>query len=316
MKHGRIISWYLIRAVVPYFLLSWLILSVVLFIQQGGRYSEIFFNPNLPTSFLWQLAIALIPNVIAFTCPMAALVGVTIGLSRMQTDNELIAIRSSGVGNFAAILPILVLGIILSIISIVVNIFGVPLASRVVRLVALQTAVFKLESPIEPGSFNTDVAGYTIYVRNGDIDSGRWENVFVFSENPETGELRLITSKRGRIDSRGQESELVLEDAAVSTLLAGNGSGNAASENIGEVRIAIKTRRDELVGRLSEVQPSIEELGLWELAEFAKTSTGKEQVEAKILIIRRIVLSLAPILFCLLAASIIFRFDRRGRGLV
>ena len=159
MKLGRIISWYLVRAVVPYFLISWLILSVVLFLQQGGRYSEIFFNPNLPSAFLWQLAMALIPNVIAFTCPMAVLVGVIIGLSRMQNDNELVAIRASGVGNLAAMLPILVLGLILSLISITVNIFGVPFASRVVRSIALQTAVYKLESPIEPGTFNTDVAG-------------------------------------------------------------------------------------------------------------------------------------------------------------
>ena len=312
MKFGRIISWYLMRAVVPYFLVSWLILSVILFLQQGGRYSEIFFNPNLPTTFLWQLAIALIPNVIAFTCPMAALVGVIIGLSRMQNDNELVAIRASGVGNLAAMLPILGLGVLLSLISIAVNIFGVPFASRVVRGIALQTAVYKLESPIEPGTFNTDVAGVTIYVRGANFETGRWEDVFVFSETAE--ELRLITSKRGRIDYEGQNSELVLEDALVSTLTTGGLEGNIVSENIGEVRVAINTRRDELVGRLSEVQPSIEELGLWELAAFARSSSGREQVESKILIIRRVVLSLAPILFCLLGASIVLRFNRRGKG--
>ena len=312
MKFGRIISWYLVRAVVPYFLLSWLILSVILFLQQGGRYSEIFFNPNLPTTFLWQLAIALIPNVVAFTCPMAVLVGVIIGLSRMQNDNELVAIRASGVGNFAAMLPILGLGVLLSLISIAVNIFGVPFASRVVRTIALQTAVYKLESPIEPGTFNTDVAGVTIYVRGANMETGRWEDVFVFSETPE--ELRLITSKRGRIDSEGQNSELVLEDALVSTLTNVGSSGKIVSENIGEVRVAINTRRDELVNKLSEVQPSIEELGLWELAAFARSSSGREQVESKILIIRRVVLSLAPILFCLLGASIVLRFNPRGKG--
>jgi len=94
MRLGRIISFYLVRAVVPYFLLAWTILTVILFVQQAGRYSEIFFDPNLPASFIWQLTFALIPNVIAFTCPMAVLVGVIIGLSRMQTDNELTAIRS------------------------------------------------------------------------------------------------------------------------------------------------------------------------------------------------------------------------------
>ena len=314
MKLGRIISWYLVRAVVPYFLLSWLILSVILFLQQGGRYSEIFFNPNLPTTFLWQLAIALIPNVIAFTCPMAVLVGVIIGLSRMQNDNELVAIRTSGVGNFAAMLPIIGLGVLLSLISIAVNIFGVPFASKVVRSIALKTAVYKLESPIEPGAFNTDVAGVTIYVKSGDLETGRWEDVFVFSETAENGETRLITSKRGRIDSKGQDSELVLEDALVSTLTTNGSAGKVVTENIGEVRVAVNTRRDDLVGKLSEVQPSIEELGLRELAAFANSSSGKERVEAQILIIRRVVLSVAPLLFCMLGASIVLRFHSRGKG--
>jgi lipopolysaccharide export system permease protein len=151
-------------------------------------------------------------------------------------------------------------------------------------------------------------------VKGGDLETGRWEDVFAFSESPENAGLRLITSKRGRIDSRGQDSELVLEDALVSTLTTGGSAGNIVSENIGEVRLAINTRRDELVGKLSEVQPSIEELGLWELAAFASTSAGKERVEAQILIIRRIVLSLAPILFCLLGASIVLRFNRHGKG--
>ena len=314
MKLGRIISWYLVRAVVPYFLLSWLILSVILFLQHGGRYTEIFFDPNLPTTFLWQLATALIPSVIAFTCPMAVLVGVIIGLSRMQNDNELVAIRASGVGNFAAMLPILGLGVLLSLISIAVNVFGVPFASRIVRTVALQTAVYKLDSPIEPGTFNTDVAGVTIYVRGADLEAGRWKDVFVFSQSPKDAGLRLITSKRGRIDSRGQDSELVLEDALVSTLTTADTDKRVVSENVGEVRIAINTRRDELVGKLGEIEPSLEELGLSELVTFARSSQGKDHIEAQILIIRKIVLSLAPILFCLLGASIVLRFHSRGKG--
>src|SRR5690349_9285107 len=93
MRFGKTVSFYLIRAVLPYFALSWLVLTVILFVQQAGRYSDIFFDPNLPTSFVWQLTFALIPNVIAFTCPMAVLVGVIIGLSRLQADNELDHVR-------------------------------------------------------------------------------------------------------------------------------------------------------------------------------------------------------------------------------
>ena len=78
-----LISRYLLTTVVPYFVFSWLLLSVILFAQQAGRYSEIFFDVNIPASLAGQLALALIPNVIAFTCPMAILLGTTIGLTRI-----------------------------------------------------------------------------------------------------------------------------------------------------------------------------------------------------------------------------------------
>ena len=152
------ISRYLIGAIVPYFVSAWLLLSVVLFVQQAGRFADIFFSVNIPGSVVWQLAAALIPNVIAFTCPMAALVGIVIGLTRMQGDSELVAIRAAGVGNLQILLPVLLLGIVLSGFTFLVNLYGVPIAARLVRQVALQTAIHKLASPIEPGVFNTEVA--------------------------------------------------------------------------------------------------------------------------------------------------------------
>src|SRR5688572_24331653 len=140
MRLSLTISRYLIGAILPYFVFSWLLLSVILFVQQAGRFSDIFFGVNIPHNLVWQLTLALVPNVIAFTCPMAALVGVIIGLSKMQGDSELVAIRAAGVGNFRITLPIVALGLILCGFAFLVNLYGVPLASRIVRRVALQTA--------------------------------------------------------------------------------------------------------------------------------------------------------------------------------
>lgn len=124
---SKLISRYLLGAVVPYFLFSWVLLTVILFLQQASRYSELFFNVNIPSSLIWQLMIGLVPNVIAFTCPMAVLVGTIIGLSKMQGDSELTAIRAAGVGNFQIAVPILILGILLSVFTLFVNLKGVPL---------------------------------------------------------------------------------------------------------------------------------------------------------------------------------------------
>lgn len=314
MKLSWTISRYIAGAVVPYFLFSWLLLSVILFVQQGSRFSDIFFSSNIPTSLIWQLSAALIPNVIAFTCPMAVLVGVIIGLTKMQGDSELIAIRAAGVGNLQITLPVIFLGLLLSAFTFAVNIYGVPLASAAVRGVAMRAAIHKLESPIEPGVFNSEVAGFTIYVRKGDLETGEWENVFIHTEDGKTGDVRLITSKRGRIDSTGETSELVLENAVSTAYNLTNENARFVSENIGEFRFVIRTRRDELIKRVSSSEITPEELGLGDLSRYAGSMDSKELLEAGILWQRRIILSLSPFIFCLLGTSIVLRFNRGGRG--
>ncbi|HQX56757.1 MAG TPA: LptF/LptG family permease [Pyrinomonadaceae bacterium] len=311
---GWLISKYLVQAILPYFVFSWLVLSVILFVQQAGRFSDIFFSVNIPVNLIWQLTIALIPNVIAFTCPMAMLVGTIIGLSKMQGDSELTAIRAAGVGNLQVMVPIVILGLLLSLFAFLVNLRGVPMAAALVRSVALQTSIRKLESPIEPGVFNSEVAGYTIYVKDGDLEKGTWKNLFIFQKQPGSGDMRLITSGDGRIDVSGQLSELVLQNATVTTIPSDTVTGKFATENIGEVRLAIRTKRSELIERLSGSDSTPEELGLSELSEYAKNKEGKDRIEAELLWQRRIILSISPLLFCLLGTAMVIRFNRSGRG--
>lgn len=308
-RSGWLISKYLILAVLPYFLFSWMLLSVILFVQQAGRFSDIFFSVNIPATLLWQLSAALVPNVIAFTCPMAMLVGTVIGLAKMQTDSELVAIRAAGIGNLQIAVPIAVLGILLSAFAFVVNLKGVPLAAALVRRVALQTAIKKLESPIEPGVFNTEVGGYTIFVRDGDVETGRWNNIFIYKGDAAAGTVRLITSKQGRIDVSDQNSELVLENAIVTTLPLKPGAGKYVTENLGEIRLAVKTKRSELIERLSKSGGSLGDIGLTQNAQ------SEDRVEAQILWQRSIILSITPFIFSLLGTGMILRFNRGGRGL-
>jgi LPS export ABC transporter permease LptG len=313
-RFGWLISSYLVRTILPYFSFAWILLSVILFVQQSGRYSDIFFSSNIPKNLIWQLTFALVPNVIAFTCPMAVLIGVVIGLSKMQGDSELVAIRAAGVGSLQITIPILIFGILLSGFTFLVNIYGIPFAAQIVRKIAIQTAIYKLESPIEPGVFNTEINGLTIYVKDGDFEKGTWKNVFIFSENPENKQLRLITSRSGRIDNKSEISELVLENAVVNTFSTENTHVKTINENVGQIRWAVKTKRGEMIQKLSNREVTSEELGLRELSQFVKTKQGKEKTEAEIIFQRRIILSITPLIFALLGTALVLRFNRGGKG--
>jgi len=302
-----------LQAVLPYFAFTWLLLSVILFVQQASRFSELLFNTALPNYLIWQLTVALIPNVIAFTCPIAVLVGVIIGLSRMQGDSEMVSLRAAGVGNVQIAMPLILLGIALSGFAFLVNLKGVPLAAQIVRQVALKAALYKLESPIEPGVFNTEIDDLTIFVKKGDIENGSWEDLFVFQEDKVNRVLRLITAKKGRIDTSNDETEIVLRNALVSTLQT-NDEDKLVSEKVEELRLVVKTKRGEIIEKLSKTKETPEEMGLVELAAHIKTLKGRERTEAEILWQRRLVLSITPLMFALLGAALVTKFSRGGRG--
>ncbi len=327
-RFSWLISKYLLQAVTPYFIFTWLLISVILFVQQASRYSDIFFSANIPASLVWQLTFALAPNVIAFTCPMAILIGVIIGLSRMQGDSELVAIRAAGIGNLQITLPIIILGIFLSLFAFFINLKGVPFAAQIIRKIAVQTAIYKLESPIEPGVFNTEINGYTIYVKEGDIQNGAWKNIFIYQEDINNNIVRLITSKNGRLDFNEQSNELVLENAVITTLSTSTQNSDKqfkpkiseksiekyVSENVGQVRLAIQTKRGELIDKLSKSEQAAEEMGLTELYVFIQGKEGKEKIEAQVLWQRRILLSITPLIFALLGTGLILRMKRASRG--
>ncbi|NNE66337.1 MAG: LptF/LptG family permease, partial [Pyrinomonadaceae bacterium] len=307
------ISRYVLQAILPYFAVTWLLLSVILFVQQASRFSDLLFNTSLPSSLLWQLTIALIPTVISFTCPIAVLVGVIIGLSRMQGDSEMVAIRAAGVGNLQITSSVLLLGIVLSLFAVFINLEGVPFAAQIVRRVGLQAALYKLESPIEPGVFNAEIQGFTIYVKKGNLEKGTWESIFIHQEDKDLGKTRLITAKEGRIDSKEEDSEIVLANASVTTFETGK-ERKIVSESVKDLRLVVKTKRGELIDKLTKTKTTPEEMGLAELGRHAQTLDGIKQVEARILWQRRVLLSITPLLFALLGAGLVTKFNRGGRG--
>src|SRR5712671_4888725 len=201
---------YIIEATLPYVLLSLLMLTAVLFAQQAERFAEVILYADLPVSLLAGVGAALLPGVLVFTIPMATLAGIVIGFSRMGTDSEIVAMRAAGIGAWTMLWPVLLMGLALTCSTAYIHMREAPQAARDLERVALQGALAKLDSPVEPRTFST-LPRYVIYVRAGDKTKGVWGRVFIFTELSDNS-TEILTSRSGRIDSSANQSELVLSD--------------------------------------------------------------------------------------------------------
>src|SRR5919107_1963866 len=201
---------YIIGAMAPYILISLLMLTAILLAQQAARLAELLVYADLPFSLLGSIGAALLPGVLTFSIPLATLAGIIIGYSRMGSDSEIVAMRAAGVGSWTMIWPALLIGLIFTGATAYLHLKEAPEAARDLERIALQGALAKLESPVEPRTFNT-LPRYVIYVRDGNKDLGTWGRVFIFGQ-PTERTTKIYTARSGRIDSSGDQSELVLSD--------------------------------------------------------------------------------------------------------
>src|ERR1044071_6452283 len=194
----------------PYILISLLLLSAVLLAQQAARLAELIIYVDLPLSVLGGIGAALLPGVLIFSIPLATLAGIIVGFSRMGSDSEIVAMRAAGVGSWTMIWPALLIGLVLTGATAYLHLKEAPEAARDLERIALQGALAKLDSPVEPRTFST-LPRYVIYVRDGDKQQGTWGRVFIFAQ--QSGQkAEVFTARSGRIDSSGEQSELVLSD--------------------------------------------------------------------------------------------------------
>ena len=314
MADRRLVERYILRTIFPYCLASLILLTAILFAQQTGRYFETIFHGVMPSSFVYGLALALLPTVLVFTIPMAVLSGTIIGLGRLGSDSELVAMRAAGISTWRMLWPALAIGLFATAATAELNLKEAPRAQQQLKSVAVRSALYKLDSPVEPRTFTTEIPGRVIYVRDGDKTRGQWGRVFIWSLESDHS-ISLITARAGRIDSSTETSELVLQDAMKTGLPAADARDQSyVVERLDLLRIVFNTGRGSLLARIQRPESNPEEMGWSELRGFIAKSSGEDKREAGIILHKRLAFSLTPFVFSLFGAALALRLRRGSRG--
>jgi lipopolysaccharide export system permease protein len=318
---------YIVGAMAPYILIAMLMLTAILLAQQAARLAEVVIYADLPFSLLASIGAALLPGVLVFSIPLATLAGIIVGFSRMGSDSEIVAMRAAGVGSWTMIWPALLIGLLCTGVTTYLHLKEAPEAARDLERIALQGMLAKLESPVEPRTFNT-LPGYVIYVRDGNKDLGTWGRVFIFGQEDQA--TKVYTARSGRIDSSGDQSELVLTDVLITTFssataeakadqsdprsITGAGEGSYVVERSEQLRFSINTGRTEVVQRINDRDTNADAMDWSDLRERVVSGSVDEQREAVRVLNRRTALSLAPLVFSLLGAILGLRIRRGGKS--
>lgn len=217
----RLIDRYLIREILPYFFLTLLLLTAIIFAHEASRFAELLVvasRNGLPMEALWKVLVALVPGILVFTIPISLLIGALVGLGRLSGDSELVAMGASGVGRYRILVPITAVALGTSAVMLHLSFNVLPESmGRLGNLKADQTLVFHgLNTQIKPRVFEEGIPKKVLYIEEIDRAENLWRNIFLVDLDNARG-FRIWTASSGALRQGGNSSfpELFLRDGAV-----------------------------------------------------------------------------------------------------
>ena len=126
----RILSRYVLNEIWPIFLTSLLVFGSIMVTTKLLTLTEWVVNRGVRIIEVLKLIVYLFPNILLFALPAASLMAVLIGFVRLSSDNEIIALKSSGVSLYQMLPPVIFLCFTGFLFAVFVAVLAVPWGNR------------------------------------------------------------------------------------------------------------------------------------------------------------------------------------------
>ena len=215
----RLLSRYFVREMVLPFILSLLMITFILFINFLLRAIDRFLGKGLDVLTILEYLFLNLAWIIALAVPMAILLATLMTFGRLSEDNEINAMRASGIGFLTIIRAPLMFGITVALLLIYFNNYILPDMNFHARLLSGDIYRKRPGMNIEPGIFIDDLPDYSMIV--GGKDGELFSDVRIFSKGKQKSQTS-IHSNTGTLSTLADAFLLTLYDGEIHELETNN----------------------------------------------------------------------------------------------
>ena len=248
----RILTRYITGEILSHAVIGGVIFTFVLFMKELPRILEMVVHNSSTFTSVFEVVLFMLPNFLMITIPMAVLVGVLLGLSRLAADSEIIAMRASGlgIGYFVRVASIVaVFGTLLGLFN---SLYVAPRANQAI-LTMDKALAMQVSYEIEPRVFDEDFHNFVLYVQ--DVRSGtgaaNWRQVFMADTTDPTTPLITTAASATVANDAGQELLMRLRDGSRHETVSGQPQQyNISTFNFTDLPLAASQQSEGHLGRM------------------------------------------------------------------
>jgi lipopolysaccharide export system permease protein len=206
----RTIYRYLILEILPPFAVALLGFTSIVFLGRMMKLAQMIVIKGIGLWVVLETCAYLLPYLLVFTLPMAATVGVLLAMTRLTVDQEIIALKTSGL-SFAQLLPpILGFALAAALLTLVLSVFGSPWGQQETRELLKEMVKKRADLGIQEQVFNTDFQGLMLFVNQVAPKGGELDGIFIYDyrdeENPHT-----VYAQRGQVSYDPSQETMIMD---------------------------------------------------------------------------------------------------------
>ena len=215
----RIINRYLLKELAGPFLASLFVSTFILAAGNIMQTADMIMNKGVEVGYVIRIFLLFLPYVLIFTIPISVLSAVLLGFGRLSSDNEVTALRTSGMSLKNLIFPVIICGFIVSLISVPLNDKILPQSEFAARKLIKTIGMKHPTALLEPGVFVKGFKDYVVFI-NG-VKGNMLQDISIYQPR-EDGPTRTIVAKRGEVITLPNEDriKLRLEDGTADEVMA------------------------------------------------------------------------------------------------
>ncbi len=160
---------------------------------------------------LWDILLLFLylsPFFMLLILPVACMIAVFLTFLRMSSDNELLALKSGGISLYRLAPPTLVFCVVCFLITLFTSLYGLSWGMTHFRNTLIEYARTKTRLVIQPGVFNKNFPGLTIYAQNVDMSQGVLDNIIV--EDRRDSHTVTILAPLGMVQTVPEKGQMVI----------------------------------------------------------------------------------------------------------
>jgi lipopolysaccharide export system permease protein len=312
MKRVGILDRYLFRELVAPFLLSMAVLTLVLFIQKMFRIAELVVSKGATIMATIKLFVYIMPNFLVITIPMSVLVASLTAFTRLSSDSEITALKSSCVSLYRMLRPVAFFTFLAFLAAAFTSLVVLPGANRALKEHVFNMVKSRAMVGVDAGVFTSTFDGMVIYVdKMKSIDT--MQGIFISDERSSRDPF-VITAKRGKliVDQQSLNVTLAMEDGSIHTVPRDERSYTLSSFTAGRLYLDIN---HALLPNASQGR-EFKDMNTPELLRAIRhlRSTGAPTLDAEEEIHTRFAMPFACLIIGLIGAPLGIRRSRTGKS--